>query len=182
MAAELKSEQPSTCAKRREGKAGVKTRRRKARATRATDSSSRAALEADGPCFGRHTFDFFHARPAWKRLDAGGYSSKILSALARKKPNARRARQHDCDLRCWTGARCVSYASVNRAAMRGSTSLRLRRCETQRPSLRPRSSGMGLWPTPSASISTKRTAASRTSHLSGNILTGLTIRLRFWVL
>jgi hypothetical protein len=67
-AAESKPEQPSPqvpLPKRASRAAKEKPASKPAaKPERATDSSSRAALEADGPCSGRHTFDFSLARPA----------------------------------------------------------------------------------------------------------------------
>jgi protein TonB len=117
-----------------------------------------------------------------KRLDAGGYSAKIWSALARKKPNAGER-----------GSATVTFAIGPAGALRfvrvsqssGNTRLDQLALATVRNGTLPSApgpQGRHCGPTPSASISTRRAAASRTSHLSGNILTGLTIRLRFWVL
>jgi protein TonB len=117
-----------------------------------------------------------------KRPDAGGYSAKTWSALARKKPNAGER-----------GSATVTFAIGPAGALRfvrvsqssGNTRLDQLALATVRNGTLPSApgpQGRHCGPTPSASISTRRAGASRTSHLSGNILTGLTIRLRFWVL
>jgi hypothetical protein len=58
---------------------------------------------------------------------------KIWSALARKKPNTGEHGSTTVTFAIGPAARCPSCASVNRVAMGGSTSLRLRPCENAAP-------------------------------------------------
>src|SRR5262249_10753335 len=69
MAAESKPEQPSPQVPlpKRASRAAKEKQASKPAAKpeqREQQTAHRAALEADGPCSGRHTFDFSYARPA----------------------------------------------------------------------------------------------------------------------